>query len=205
MIFSRNRNLDLEGFTPKINNVPIEKKNVVKFLGVLVDDKLTWRQHIAAVKAKMSRHIGIMYKLRSVLPLAARLQIFNSLVQSHVSYCTLVWGSSCKNNIDTLFTTQKKAMRSVIPGFVNYYYKDGLLPTHTKSAFNEYNVLTVYNIILKNMLIYVHKILHMSSSVPLYVQQTLAPNIPIPGNPPDNHYDWYNQYNSIPLNRTSFF
>ena len=114
-------NSNFSSFTPKINNIPIERKTVVCFLGVLVADKMSWRHHIAAVKAKMSRYVGIMYKLRYVLPLAARLKIFNSLVQSHLNYCSLVWGSSNKTNIESLFTTQKKAMRAIMPGCVNYY------------------------------------------------------------------------------------
>ena len=56
------------------------------------------------------------------------------------------------------------------------------------------------------MLIFVHKLLHMPSTVPFYVKQTISPNIPIPGVPSDSYYDWYTQYNSIPLNmRTTFF
>lgn len=61
-----------------------------------------------AIKAKMSRYVGITYKLRQIIPLTARL--FNSLVQSHLNYCSLVWGSSCKSNIESLFSTKKKAI-----------------------------------------------------------------------------------------------
>ena len=63
MIFTRKRNLDYSSFIPKINSIPIERKSVAKFLGVLVDDKLSWSQHITAIKSKMSRYIGILYKL----------------------------------------------------------------------------------------------------------------------------------------------
>ena len=47
-------------------------------------------------------------------------------------------------------------MRAVIPGYyyyVNYFYKDGTLPTGTKSAFNEYKILTVHGIIATNTII----------------------------------------------------
>ena len=46
----------------KFNSVPIEKSSCERFLGVLVDEKLSWSQHIAAIKTKMSRYIGILYK-----------------------------------------------------------------------------------------------------------------------------------------------
>ena len=205
MIFTRKRVDDFCNITLKINNVPIERKNVTRFLGVLIDDKMSWKNHIAAIKTKMSRHIGIMYKLRHVLPTSARLQIYNSLIQSHLEYCSLIWGSSSKSNIDSLFTTQKKAVRSIMPGYVNHYYRDGVLPTHTKSAFTTYNILTVHNIILKNMFMFINRTQIFPSTLPLLVRQTISPSIPIPGTPPANHSDWYETYNTIPYNKTVYF
>jgi hypothetical protein len=205
MIFSRTKNRDFPDFSPKLNNIPIERKQVVRFLGVLVDDKLAWNHHVIALKAKMSRYIGIMYKLRSILPPKARAFIFNSLVQSHLNYCSLIWGSTCKSNIDSLFTTQKKAMRATMPGYVNYYYKDGQLPTHTKPCFTSLRVLTVHNVILKNMLIYINNFFYFPGSLPLNVKLCIADDIPVPNMPPENYMPWYMVYNSIPYNKSVFF
>ena len=205
MIFTRAKNSEFATFMPKLNGIPIERKHVVRFLGVLVDDKLRWNDHVAALKAKMSRYIGIMYKLRPILPAKARLQIFNSLVQSHLNYCSLVWGSTCKSNIDSLFATQKKAMRAVMPGYVNYYYKDGKLPTHTKPGFTSHNVLTIQNVILKNMLIFVNNYFNFPGTLPVFVKHSIAVNIPVPNTTPDNYFDWYSTYNSIPYNKSVFF
>ena len=146
MIFTRKRTLDYNSFMPTINNIPIERKSVAKFLGVLVDDKLSWSQHIAAIKSKMSRYIGILFKLKNVLPLKARILTFNSLVQSHVNYCSLVWGCTTKSKIDSLFSTQKKAIRAIMPGWVSCFYREGICPSHTKSTFTEYGFLTVQNV-----------------------------------------------------------
>ena len=87
----------------------------------------------------MSRFIGVIFKLKSVIPSYKRAtnNIYNSLVQSHMNYCSLIWGTSCKSNIEKLFSTQKKATRGVMPGFTHSYYKDGKLPTHTKNFFTE--------------------------------------------------------------------
>ena len=72
MIFSRTHNFHHSTFQPKINNIPIAVKQTARFLGVLVDNKLKWKQHVPAVRNKMSRYLGSMYKLRHVLPQAAR-------------------------------------------------------------------------------------------------------------------------------------
>ena len=94
MVFSE-RTIDTN-LTVKIGNTLIERKSEARFLGVIVDEKLTWTKHIKALRSKMCRYVGIMYKIKSSLPLQARLQIFHSLVQSHINFCSLVWGFSAK-------------------------------------------------------------------------------------------------------------
>ena len=59
MVFSRQRNLQYRDVV--ISGIDIERKTEARFLGVLVDENLTWAQHISAVKMKMSRYVGLMY------------------------------------------------------------------------------------------------------------------------------------------------
>ena len=123
-----------------------------------------------------------MYKLKSQLPLKVRIQVFYSFVQSHINYCSLVWGFSTKTNIDSLFRTQKKGMRAVIPGFINYRYRsDGTLPGHTKSYFAKYDILTIQNVIVLNALVFMHKARHFPLDLPRSVRKTVAEKSPLPG------------------------
>ena len=204
MIFTRSRNLNLNNFKPKLNNVPIEKKSEACFLGVLLDEKLTWKHHIAAIKTKMSRYISVLYKLKSILPLSARMHIYNSLIQSHLNYCSLVWGSSCKSNIESLFVTQKKAIRALGPKNVNYFYKDGVCPTHTKPIYSNLNILTVHNIILKNILNFIDKINNNTTALPISILKTIAHDAPSTNIVLENCMDWYNRLNTN-VYRTSIF
>ena len=75
-----------------------------------------------------------MYKIKSKIPLNIRLQIYHSFVQSHLNFCSIVWRFTNRSNIAMLFRMQKKAMRAVVPSYVNYFYKDGQLPTGTKQS-----------------------------------------------------------------------
>ena len=105
--FSRARDIEL----PQplvISEVPFELVRDVRFLGVIINESLSWSQHIKTVQSKMACYVGIMYKIKKYLPLKARLQIHHSLVQSHVSYCSLVWGFSAKSCIEKIFIQQKK-------------------------------------------------------------------------------------------------
>ena len=165
MIFSRSHNIKL----PEpliISDTLIEQKHEARFLGVIMDDSLSWSKHINAVKSKMSRYIGIMYKIKKFLPLAARLQIYHSFVQSHVNYCSLVWGFSIKSNLEALFAKQKMGLRAVIPGYINYKYKDGKTPGHTKSKFTEYKILSIQNLVAMNALILMQKSQNYPSLLP---------------------------------------
>ena len=105
----------------------------------------------------MSRYIGIMYKLKQFLPLKTRIQIFHSFVQSHINYCSLVWGFSAKSYIEILFRAQKRGMRAVIPGYIQYSHKDGVNAGHTKPFFTEYGVLSVQGLIVANALLFMIK------------------------------------------------
>ena len=175
MVFSNSRIHNLP-FKPRICNFEIERKFSCRFLGVIINETLTWNEHILAIKAKMSRYVGILYKLKTFLPLSARKNIFHSFVQSHLSYCSLVWGLGPKASLEQLFSEQKKAMRALMPGYNINYYKDGIKPCHTKPFFTKYEILTVHSIILTNILIFMHKCNEFKHLTPLSVSRIISPD-----------------------------
>ncbi len=177
-----------------------------KFLGVIMDDRLSWSQHIKAIKAKMSRYVGVMYRIKSLLPMKARVQIYHSIVQSHINYCSLILGFAARAHINSLFAGQKKGIiRAAIPGYVNYFYKDGNIPTHTKESFNEMEILTVHNIIAVNALTFMHKVYNFPQSLPLSVRGTIAINAPKPGNSHPECVEWLEKFSAPCYSKTLFF
>ena len=205
MIFSRQRMTNKYDFT--LANVKIECKTEVRFLGVIVDDKLTWSKHIATIKSKMPKYFGIIYKIRRHIPPGTRLQIFHSFVQSHLNYCSLIWGFAAKSHIDSVFSKQKSGIRAVMSGYVQFKYRDGQIPTHTKSTFHNLNVLTVQSIIVKNTLIFMHKVRHFPSSLPESVRSTIPANAPsTPNCNHENNSEWLETYQfGCPQFRQSIF
>ena len=97
--------------TIKINNKAIIEKEYIKYLGVLIDSTLSWKQHVSNISKKISRSIGIMYELRPFLPLNVLKNVYYSLVYSHIVYAIEVWGSTFKTEMDKILILQKKAMR----------------------------------------------------------------------------------------------
>ena len=205
MIFSRQRSINDHGF--KLANVNIERKAETRFLGVIVDEKLTWAKHIAAVKAKMSRYFGVLYRIRRHLPTETRLQIFHSFVQSHLNYCSLIWGFAAKSHIDSIFTKQKAGIRAVMSGYVQFKFRDGQIPTHTKSTFYSWNILTVQGIIVKNALIFIHKTRNFPLALHESVRSTIHENAPSTSECNyENSLDWLQIYQfGCPHYRRSIF
>ena len=133
-----------------------------------------------------------MYKLKSQLPLKVRIQIFHSFVQSHINYCLLVWGFSTKYHILIHYSGHnKKGMREVIPGFINYRYRsDGTLLGQTKSYFAKYDILTIQNVIVLNALVFMHKARHFPLDLQRSGRKTIAENSPLPGATNESSNEW---------------
>ena len=93
--------------TIKIEDSVIELVNEFNFLGIMLDRHLNWKAHRDMITKKLSKTVGIMHRLKNMLPLCALLHIYNSLVLSHLNYGALLWGWQCQN----IFILQKKAVR----------------------------------------------------------------------------------------------
>ena len=196
MIFTRNKLFRQHDFNINISNIEIKRTTESKFLGIIINENVNWNSHVAAVRQKMSRYIGVMYRLKSILPLSARLNIYHSLVQSHINYCSLIWGFTTKSNIESIFAIQKKGLRTVIPGFVNYFYRKGVIPHHTKEAFTKYDILAVHNIIAKNALVFMYKHYRNDETLalPNSVASTIHSDAPKPGSTQETCEDWHEIY-----------
>ena len=91
----------------------IQRETCVKFLGILVDANLSWKHHINELSKKLSRTVGIFYKIRHFVPLEILKQLYYSLFYSFVSYGICVWGFTCKSFVQKLIVTQKKFIRAM--------------------------------------------------------------------------------------------
>ena len=109
----------------QMNNVEIDRVSEFNFLGVIVDEHITWKPHIEKIRVKISRIIGIMRKLQCTLTSSILLKIYNSLILPHFNYGLCSWGF----HSDDLFALQKKAVRVV----ANRPYI-----AHTDPIFNKY-------------------------------------------------------------------
>ena len=101
----------LSNITICIDSIPLKKVNAVNFLGVYIDCNLKWDTHVNNIICKVSRCIGILFKLKYYLSDHALFSLYNALVLPHLSYCVSVWGNCGKLKMNILFKLQKKVLR----------------------------------------------------------------------------------------------
>ena len=153
----------------------------------------------------MSRYVGILYCLKSNLPLETRKLIYHSLTQSHLNFCSLVWGFAGKSNIDKLFTAEKKGIRAVIPGFVRYFYKNGNTPGHTKSSFNKFKILTVQNVIALNSLLFIEKVRNFRNILPLSISSLISSDAPTKNSTFESSISWLEKFGTSIYQHSVFY
>ena len=79
-----------------MDNQILTKVNSIKYMGIIVDHKLNWLDHITYVKAKISKGIGIMYKARKYLNKNSLKNLYHAYIYPYLTYCVEVWG--CASN-----------------------------------------------------------------------------------------------------------
>ena len=95
----------------KIRDVPISRVHSTKFLGIIIDDRLTFSKHVDNVCSKISKSIGIMYRLSSIVPAPVLLNVYYALVHSNLIYGISSWGGSAQIHLNRVRVLQRRAVR----------------------------------------------------------------------------------------------
>jgi len=114
-------------------NLPFEKSKITscqtcRYLGVLLDNQLNFKPHILLIETKLARAIGILSKLRHVLPVPALRLLYFSLIHPHLTYALPIWGCTYPSYLKNLQRLQNKSVRVIY----NLRLKTPLLPYYHK-------------------------------------------------------------------------
>ena len=127
-----------------INGQAVEEVAYVKYLGVLIDSQLTFKNHIDELNKKISRAIGILNKLRPFVTTKILTNVYYAIVYPFLLYGIIIWGNASNNLITSIHKLQKKFVRMatnnddhpVVPGPL----------VHTLPIFFKLNLLTIFDI-----------------------------------------------------------
>ena len=129
---------NLEGLNLKIDGKIIDQvgsnceEKAFKFVGHVLDDKLTWSGHIEHICKKLATANFAINSSKNFLPLKIRRTLYFSLFDSHLNFGSLLWGCAEQKLLKKIETLQKKCIRNVgLKGSVS----------HTEPIFKELKTL----------------------------------------------------------------
>ena len=93
----RNIDADKKGSILTIANDEIMKTEQIKLQGVNIDENLNFTQHISEICIKASQKVGVLMRLRNLIPCQAKLILYKTAIMPHLTYCHLVW-NFCKSS-----------------------------------------------------------------------------------------------------------
>ena len=117
-----NNNLDSN---ISINGTMLKEVISAKYLGLQIDNKLTFNEQITSIKTKLIKGNYILSKLRHFVPQDLLLNVYNAYIQPFLDYGNLVWCMASPSNLKILSTLQKKSMK-IIKNIKNYQTMDAI-------------------------------------------------------------------------------
>jgi ribonuclease HI len=98
----------------KIGNKPVRVENTVKFLGVVFDNRLTWRSHIEYLNNKCKRRLQLMQVIcgnKWGADITSLLTVYKTLVRPIIDYGAIAYDSASKTMQDVVERIQNRALR----------------------------------------------------------------------------------------------
>ena len=94
-----------------LENEKLEAKKKVALLGITIDDKLNFDEHISTICKKAARQLNVMFRFHKLLDYKHKLQIYTSFVLSNFNFCPIVWHFSSITNMRQIDKIQERALR----------------------------------------------------------------------------------------------
>ena len=91
----------------------IESVDHLKYLGIVIDDKLSWKKHIELTCTKLRVVLFKMFRLSAYFDIGFLKTVYHSLFLSVATYGIIVWGGVRNNSYEKIFKLQKRALRIV--------------------------------------------------------------------------------------------
>ena len=96
-----------------LNGKTLGQIKSTKYLGVLMDCHLNWKDHVHNICKKLTRSIGIISKLRHFINIKTLVQLYYTLIYPFLTYSCMVWGNTYTSNLKPLEVLQKRTIRII--------------------------------------------------------------------------------------------
>lgn len=126
------KTIDIPTLPINFNDKTINYQKTIKFLGLYIDERLSWNAHIDKIRSKLAPLIGILFKIRNYIPLKFLKNIYFSLIYSNLQYLVSIWGTASNCFLNPLKKLQNKTIKCIykfnyLEPTINLYKPNGLL------------------------------------------------------------------------------
>ena len=132
-----------------INNQVIKRQWSIKFLRILLDENLSWKEHLKLTENKFVKNVWLIYKAKPYLNKDLILALYFSYIHSYINYAYLVWESANRTYLWKINSQQKHALRLIHNK--NRFY-------HSKELFESCEIFNLYKLNLLNTAVFMYKI-----------------------------------------------
>ena len=119
-----------------VNNEVIKGQSSIKFLAILLDENMSWKEHLKSTENKTAKNIGLTDKGKPYLNKDSLLALYFSYIHSYINYANLVWGSTNRTYLRKINSQQEHPLR--LMHNKNRFY-------HSKKLFESCEILNVIN------------------------------------------------------------
>ena len=175
-----------EELSLSLNGIKLKKVTKTRFLGVIIDENLTWDDHIEYLESKLNSCIVMIKRIRKSIPKAHYKMIYHSLFESHLTYCISAWGGASPSKLHKIVSIQKRCIRILFGEKLSFdhpefyetcararTYQEHKAPKnfeleHTKPLFNKHNLLKLQNLYSLRMFLETYKIMKNHQPISLF-------------------------------------
>ena len=82
-----------------VGTILIKRKRYMRFLGIMIDECITWKDHIRTAENKIAKNIGILYRAKQLLNTSSLKSIYFSYILTYLNYANIAWASTQKTKL----------------------------------------------------------------------------------------------------------
>ena len=100
-------------FEININEIPLKRVKSYRYLGLEIDETLSWHVQVDAITKKVSAGLGALKRIRDLVPTSTLQMMYEALILPYLDYCSEVWGCMGKCLADRIQKLQNRAARII--------------------------------------------------------------------------------------------
>lgn len=145
-----NKQIDRENVNIYINGCKLKIESEMKYLGVMIDDKLKFDKNADYLAKKIGKKTNVISRLRKQLTAGQKASLYKTIIEPHFTYCASVLFLSNETDLTRLQVLQNKCLRNVLD--VDRY-------TSSEPMLKSLNLLSVKQLILFRTIIFIRKMI----------------------------------------------